>query len=211
MLMAVGARLNKEVTKTDEGTLALWEIVSVVVSCLIAEWVVLAFVGRSKLVLAIPIVLALTLMIVSHRAYGETLQDRVSLGQHCRGCKAVDSADTRSDRDCSSDIDKRVAERSTALAILAGTTVGVVSAVRIAGVHQPARADRVRSRLEEHRPGRSTIWRRSSSESSSVCSHFWRWGDLGMDLSTRAEPLRARAFTCSRLHNRCPFFSTTLD
>jgi uncharacterized protein len=75
MLMAVGARLNKEVTKTDEGTLALWEIVSVVVSCLIAEWVVLAFVGRSKLVLAIPIALALTLMIVSHRAYGETLQE----------------------------------------------------------------------------------------------------------------------------------------
>jgi len=55
--------------------LALWEIVSVVVSCLIAEWVVLAFVGRSKLVLAIPIALALMLMIVSHRAYGETFQE----------------------------------------------------------------------------------------------------------------------------------------
>jgi membrane protease YdiL (CAAX protease family) len=51
--------------------LALWEIVSVVVSCLIAEWAVLAFVGRTKLVLAIPIALALTLMIFSHRAYGE--------------------------------------------------------------------------------------------------------------------------------------------
>ena len=43
-----------------------------VVSCLIAEWVVLAFVGRSKLVLAIPIALALMLMVLSHRAYGET-------------------------------------------------------------------------------------------------------------------------------------------
>ena len=75
MLMAVGARLNKEVIGTGERTLALWEIVSVVVSCLIAEWVVLAFVGRSKLVLAIPIVLALTLTIVSHRAYGETLRE----------------------------------------------------------------------------------------------------------------------------------------
>ena len=56
-------------------TLALWEIVSVVVSCLIAEWVVLAFVGSNKFVLAIPIALALTLMIFSHRAYGETLRD----------------------------------------------------------------------------------------------------------------------------------------
>lgn len=58
-----------------ESTLALWEIVSVVVSCLIAEWVVLVFVGTNKVVLAIPITLALTLMILSHRIYGESSQD----------------------------------------------------------------------------------------------------------------------------------------
>lgn len=56
-------------------TLALWEIVSVVVSCLIAEWVVMAFVGTNKVVLAIPIALALTLMIFSHRTYGETVRE----------------------------------------------------------------------------------------------------------------------------------------
>ena len=56
-------------------TLALWEIVSVVVSCLIAEWVVLAFVGTNKVALAIPIALALTLMIFSHRVYEESPQD----------------------------------------------------------------------------------------------------------------------------------------
>jgi membrane protease YdiL (CAAX protease family) len=56
-------------------TLALWEIVSVVVSGLIAEWVVLAFIGPNKLALAIPIALALALMIYSHRAYGESLHD----------------------------------------------------------------------------------------------------------------------------------------
>jgi len=55
--------------------LALWEIVSVITSCLIAEWVVLAFVGRSKAVIAIPVVLALALMIISHRERGETLKD----------------------------------------------------------------------------------------------------------------------------------------
>ena len=56
-------------------TLALWEIISVVISCLIAEWVVLAFAGTNKLTLAIPIALALTLMIFSHRIYEETPQD----------------------------------------------------------------------------------------------------------------------------------------
>jgi len=70
--MAVGAQVSKEISGR---TLAVWEIVSVVVSCLIAEWVVLAFVGRSKFVLAIPVALALMLMISSHRAYGESARD----------------------------------------------------------------------------------------------------------------------------------------
>jgi len=56
-------------------TLALWEIVSVVLSCLIAEWVVLAFLGPNKIAFAIPVAMALTLMIFSHRVYGETLHD----------------------------------------------------------------------------------------------------------------------------------------
>ena len=53
-------------------TLAAWEIVSVLISCLIAEWVVLAFVGPNKVVFAIPVAFALTLIIFSHRVYGET-------------------------------------------------------------------------------------------------------------------------------------------
>jgi membrane protease YdiL (CAAX protease family) len=56
-------------------TIALWEIVSVLISCLIAEWVVLAFIGTNKLALAVPIALALALMIASHRIYGETFYD----------------------------------------------------------------------------------------------------------------------------------------
>lgn len=56
-------------------SLALWEIASVMTSCLIAEWAVLVFVGRSKLVLAIPITLALGLMLFSHRERGETFRD----------------------------------------------------------------------------------------------------------------------------------------
>ena len=72
MRMEVGVQSSNEISGR---TLAAWEIVSVVVSCLIAEWVVLAFVGRSKLVLAVPIALALALMISSHRAYGESARD----------------------------------------------------------------------------------------------------------------------------------------
>jgi membrane protease YdiL (CAAX protease family) len=55
--------------------LALWEIASVVTSCLIGEWVVLSFVGGSKAILAIPVLLALGLMAFSHRERGETLHD----------------------------------------------------------------------------------------------------------------------------------------
>ncbi|HSB29454.1 MAG TPA: CPBP family glutamic-type intramembrane protease [Pyrinomonadaceae bacterium] len=55
--------------------LPMWEIVSVLVSCLLAEWVLLAFVGSSKFMLAIPIALALILMVCSHRLYGENLKD----------------------------------------------------------------------------------------------------------------------------------------
>jgi membrane protease YdiL (CAAX protease family) len=55
--------------------LAVWEIVSVVTSCLIAEWVVLSFAGGSKLMSAIPILLAWGLMAFSYRERGETLHE----------------------------------------------------------------------------------------------------------------------------------------
>jgi len=59
----------------NESTLALWEIVSAIVSCLIAEWVVLSFLGTNKIALVIPIASALVLMIFSHHVYGETPRD----------------------------------------------------------------------------------------------------------------------------------------
>ncbi len=59
----------------SEKTLALWEIVSVTSSFLIAEWMVLPFAGNSKIVAAIPLGLALALMLFSHRAHGETARE----------------------------------------------------------------------------------------------------------------------------------------
>ena len=71
----MNADLNADRALRTDRSLAAWEIVSVVVSCLIAEWVVLAFTGSNKFLLAIPVALALTLIIFSHRAYGETGRD----------------------------------------------------------------------------------------------------------------------------------------
>ena len=65
-------QMNAEIT---DKTLAGWEIVSVVISCLIAEWVVLGFIGPSKVALAVPVALALVLMFFSHWVYGETPRD----------------------------------------------------------------------------------------------------------------------------------------
>ncbi|HEU4508282.1 MAG TPA: CPBP family intramembrane glutamic endopeptidase [Pyrinomonadaceae bacterium] len=70
--MAVGPRIHAEL---NGSTVALWEIVSVIVSCLIAEWVVLAFAGPDSMLMAVPIALALGLMVFSHRVYGETVRD----------------------------------------------------------------------------------------------------------------------------------------
>ena len=55
--------------------LALWEICSIVTSGLIAEWVVFAFAGRSKFIAAIPVLLALGFMLLSHNERNETLRD----------------------------------------------------------------------------------------------------------------------------------------
>lgn len=59
----------------EDRRLALWEIASVGTSCLIVEWVVLGFVGESKLIAAIPVLLAIGFMLYSHGERGESLRD----------------------------------------------------------------------------------------------------------------------------------------
>jgi membrane protease YdiL (CAAX protease family) len=56
-------------------TLAFWEITSVLISCLIAEWVVLSLFGRNRALVAVPVLLALILMLISHRTYDEDLRE----------------------------------------------------------------------------------------------------------------------------------------
>ena len=59
----------------NDRSLAVWEIVSVVTSCLIAEWVITAVTGGSNLLIAIPVALAFVFMFVSHQLRGESLRE----------------------------------------------------------------------------------------------------------------------------------------
>ena len=62
---------NQSVDKS----LAIWEIVSVTTSCLIAEWVITAVAGSSNLLLIVPIIFAFGLIFWSHRVRGESLRE----------------------------------------------------------------------------------------------------------------------------------------
>lgn len=67
--------LSKPSSEPRQSMLALWEIVSVLVSGLLVEWVLVSFVGGSKLIAIVPVGLALAMMLASHRSYGESFRD----------------------------------------------------------------------------------------------------------------------------------------
>lgn len=56
-------------------TLAIAEIISVALSCLIAEWVFLSFLSRYRWLVIIPLLLAVSFMVLSHKAYKESLYE----------------------------------------------------------------------------------------------------------------------------------------
>jgi membrane protease YdiL (CAAX protease family) len=60
---------------TNDKSLAAWEIASVTLSFLIAEWMVMPFAGNSKLVAALPVGLAFALILLSHHARGESARE----------------------------------------------------------------------------------------------------------------------------------------
>lgn len=71
----VNSRNDQSTAAIGDRALAAWEIASVASSILIAEWILSAAMGRSRLVVAIPIALAFLLMIISHQLRSETLRD----------------------------------------------------------------------------------------------------------------------------------------
>ena len=60
---------------SEDRALALWEVVSVVASVLVAEWVVFALAGDSAWALLVPVTTVIAFMLLSHRARGETAYD----------------------------------------------------------------------------------------------------------------------------------------
>jgi membrane protease YdiL (CAAX protease family) len=62
---------SKTTAEISGKALAAWEIISVVVSALLAEWFILAFLGPARWTVLMPMILALVLMVFSHRVYGE--------------------------------------------------------------------------------------------------------------------------------------------
>ncbi|HVQ37905.1 MAG TPA: CPBP family glutamic-type intramembrane protease [Pyrinomonadaceae bacterium] len=60
-------------TLTGQG-LELWEVASIITSCLIAEWALVPFVGGRGFLTGVPVVLALGLMVFSHWYRGEDLK-----------------------------------------------------------------------------------------------------------------------------------------
>jgi len=77
--LAISSGLNAKDEQSGvlmgDRALASWEIASVVSSILIAEWILSAVIGNSKLVVAIPVGLAFVLIIASHRLRGETFHE----------------------------------------------------------------------------------------------------------------------------------------
>ncbi len=54
--------------------LALWEVAAVITSCLVVEWAVFPFAGGRKIIVAIPTLLAVAYMILSHYYRGESFR-----------------------------------------------------------------------------------------------------------------------------------------
>lgn len=65
--------MHEVANQSLERSLAGWEIVSVVTSCLIAEWAITAVAGGSSALILVPIILAFGFMFCSHRLRGESL------------------------------------------------------------------------------------------------------------------------------------------
>lgn len=73
--MTSDALEHKSSAGLSDRALANWEIVSVCSSILIAEWMLAAASGLSKALIAVPVILAVVLMLASHRVRGESLRD----------------------------------------------------------------------------------------------------------------------------------------
>ncbi len=71
----IAEQLTETTSAKTNRVIPIWEIASVVISCLIAEWVVLSLGVTTRWLIAVPSSMALILMILSHRERGESFRD----------------------------------------------------------------------------------------------------------------------------------------
>ena len=67
--------MNEATNDGVDRSLASWEILSVITSCLIAEWVITAVVGASSVLIIVPVTFACGFRFWSHRLRGESLKE----------------------------------------------------------------------------------------------------------------------------------------
>lgn len=70
-----GETADRNQMRFTDRSLAGWEIASVVSSILVAEWMAATAAGYSKAVIAVPVTLAIVVVILSHRLRSESLRD----------------------------------------------------------------------------------------------------------------------------------------
>ena len=74
-MMGLQLESNHTSSELSRVTLATWEIASVVVSALLAEWFFFSFLGTNRWAVLIPVVMALFLMVSSHRFHNEGFKE----------------------------------------------------------------------------------------------------------------------------------------
>ena len=188
----------------SDRSLALWEIVSVVVSCLLAEWVLLAFVGWSKVAVGIPVVLALVLIVSSQVNYDESLAE---IGFRTDNFLRLYSASPVANACCfacyrSSGMvrvwwDFRVP--NAAFQVSVNSYLGTVSAIRVAGIYKSTFPDLAWKGLEECSGSRVTVCRSSPAKPTFDSSNLRGWYSLGLHLPATTKSVCTSAFSRSFL------------
>jgi hypothetical protein len=146
-------------------TLAFWEITSVLISCLIAEWVVLSFFGRNRALVAVPVLLALILMLVSHRTYDEDLRE----------------------------LGFRLDNFLAAMRLLVLPTLAV-SAICASGLYQPPSPNRIRPGSKKHSRDSPSVQPGALAQSNAQRSHIHRRRGVGRSLPAAPKSFRTSHF-----------------
>jgi len=182
-------------------TLALWEITSIIISCLIAEWVVLSFFGRNRALVAVPVLLALILMLVSHRTYDEDLRKLGFRLDNFLNAMRLLVLPTLAVLAVIIAVAwfMPLCDATAGTSIFIDSVVGAVSAICASGLYQPPSPNRVRPGSKKHSRDSPSVQPGTLPQSSAKRSHIHRGIGVGRSLPAAAKSFRARHFAYHRV------------